>query len=487
MSLSAHDLEIVNVLFPQAWQVALIMRPGNSAASRVRFYFRELEGPWTTVCAVREFTLPAAELRPPPELPAAPAEEASMALARLDPPSHLETLARPPRIGTLGTRSPLVWPLAAIAAAAVLGGIYWFMRPQPLDLRVQATDSASQVRIAWERTAGAVHNGRAGYLDIEDGGQSSRLDLDAEQLHIGYVNYPRRSNEVTVRLVVQTDRGAVAEDVARFVAPPGEVAPATAETARTPAPDSAAAPPDTGAAPAPESTPELIVPVPVDSYQPLEERPKFRAPQRAKSAFVDQPAAPEVTPPAQLSHPAPASLVMPQLVRTEPPVEKPALPSRPASAIPAGENPAPASAAAAIQNPSHAAALRASALSSGRVLWIGRLQKNQPLTISGRSCSTGTLIGELPARPFKFSISPGDLSGDGIVLFTSNLQFANNVVEPPGAENGWNKTVYTWNPKYANDVSVDETPAAKTGWSRMVLHSRNPKISVLVIDWTAVN
>jgi len=121
------------------------------------------------------------------------------------------------------------------------------------------------------------------------------------------------------------------------------------------------------------------------------------------------------------------------------------------------------------------------------VLWIGRLQKNQPLTISGRSCSTGTLIGELPARPFKFSISPGDLSGDGIVLFTSNLQFANNVVEPPGAENGWNKTVYTWNPKYANDVSVDETPAAKTGWSRMVLHSRNPKISVLVIDWTAVN
>ena len=83
--------------------------------------------------------------------------------------------------------------------------------------------------------------------------------------------------------------------------------------------------------------------------------------------------------------------------------------------------------------------------------------------------------------------SPGNLSSDGIVLYTSNLQYANSVVEPPGAENGWNKTVYTWNPKYANDVSIEEAPAAQNGWSRITLRSKNPKISVIVIDWTAVN
>ena len=92
-----------------------------------------------------------------------------------------------------------------------------------------------------------------------------------------------------------------------------------------------------------------------------------------------------------------------------------------------------------------------------------------------------------PARPFKFSVSPGDLSSDGIVLYTSNMQYANNVVEPPGAQNGWNKTVYTWNPKYANDASVVESPAQQNQWSRIVLRSKNPKISVIVIDWTLVN
>jgi hypothetical protein len=125
--------------------------------------------------------------------------------------------------------------------------------------------------------------------------------------------------------------------------------------------------------------------------------------------------------------------------------------------------------------------------SSGRVIWIGRLQKNQPVTINGRNSSTGTIIGELPARAFKFSISPGDLSSDGIVLYSANMQYANSVVEPPGAQNGWNKTVYTWNPKFANDISIDEGPAAQNGWNRMVLRSKNPKISVIVIDWTAVN
>jgi hypothetical protein len=123
---------------------------------------------------------------------------------------------------------------------------------------------------------------------------------------------------------------------------------------------------------------------------------------------------------------------------------------------------------------------------SGRVIWIGRLQKNQALIIKGKNCSTGTLVGELPARPIKFSLSPGDLSSDGIVLYTSNSQYANNVVEPPGAGNGWNKTIYTWNPKFASDVTVQEAPSAQNGWSG-VLRSRNPKISVIVIDWAMVN
>ncbi len=96
-------------------------------------------------------------------------------------------------------------------------------------------------------------------------------------------------------------------------------------------------------------------------------------------------------------------------------------------------------------------------------------------------------MGELPGKPLKFSISPGDLSSDGIVLYTANPQYANSVIESPGAQNGWNKTIYTWNPKYANDVTVREAPSAQNRWNNMILHSKNPKISVVVIDWSLVN
>jgi hypothetical protein len=173
-------------------------------------------------------------------------------------------------------------------------------------------------------------------------------------------------------------------------------------------------------------------------------------------------------------------------------VEKLAPPQIPVAIPPAPIASAPPSAAVVpppVQNPvrpAPAARPPAAQPASGRVIWIGRLQKNQTLIIKGKNSSTGTLIGELPSQPVKFSLSPGDLSSDGIVLYTSNSQYANNVVEPPGAENGWNRTIYTWNPKFANDVSVQETPSAQNGWSG-VLRSRNPKISVIVIDWAVLN
>jgi len=476
LGLDERDIEIANTLFPQFWQVALVMRPGNSAASRVCFYFREREGPWTADCAVREFTLPAMELEPAQEVAADPAVE-----AQDKAPEHVElsrrmgTLLAPPPERRTTPRSSVI-AVVGLAIAALAGGIYYyvFMQPQPLGLSVRMTDSASQIRIAWDRTAGPVRKAKAGYLEIGDGGQVERVDLNVEELQIGYVNHQRQSNQVRVRLVVLGDGGGPAEEVAQFVAPPGS----------TTAPP-AAAPSEVADGP-PEKTPELDVPVPVDTGETAEERAKppvkFQPPvaQPARQVTMEQPPATEVGS-SQVARNA--AIPVPAL-HTEPPPEKPApAPQRPA---------APASSTAAATAPGQlivrppVAARPPAAPSSGRVIWIGRLQKNQPVVI-GKNSSTGTLIGELPGRPFKFSISPGDLSSDGIVLYSANMQYANSVVEPPGAQNGWNKTVYTWNPKFANDVSIDEGPATQNGWNRMVLHSKNPKISVIVIDWTAVN
>ena len=493
LNLEESDLEIANALFPQFWQVVLVMRPGNSAASRVCFYFREREGPWTADCAVREFTVPAAELEPAREAAADPAEAEDNALARVELTPHMSALLAPPE----RRRSPGFQVIAVVgfAIVALAGGIYYygFMRPQPLGLSVQPTDSAAQIRIAWDRTAGPVRNAKVGYLEIGDGGQNERVDLDAEQLQIGYVNHQRQSNQVTVRLVVMADGGTPVEEVTQFAGPPGSAASGGAPPAPAspPTAEPGQAPGEIAESP-PEKTPELEVPVPIDTGEMAEEHAKsqptaqFQPPvtKSAQPAPLEEAPAPEVGTPAQVARNLPTPVLAPPVVRTEPPPEKPApAPQRSAPASATAVAPAqPQSGAHAVVPPRVQAAL-----SSGRVIWIGRLQKNQPVTINGRNSSTGTLIGELPARPFKFSISPGDLSSDGIVLYSANMQYANSVVEPPGAHNGWNKTVYTWNPKFANDVSVDEGPSAQNGWSRMVLRSRNPRISVIVIDWTAVN
>jgi hypothetical protein len=115
------------------------------------------------------------------------------------------------------------------------------------------------------------------------------------------------------------------------------------------------------------------------------------------------------------------------------------------------------------------------------------LQKNQELWISGKLCSTGTVEGELPGKPVKMVMLPGEYVSDGIVLYTGNPQYANNVIESPGAHNGWAKTSYNWNPKFASNVTVKEEPNEQNQFNRVVLVNKNPLVSVIFIDWTLAN
>ena len=487
LDLSNRDLEISNALFPGQWQVALVMRPGNSAPTRVRYFFRNAPGPWKAECPFREFVVPvAAEQLLVADAPAAreadaPAKPPPVTQTEpVQPLMYAEGIPRLVRVPLRPAKKPArhvaaVWPAAAVLVFAVLAGaLYWWMRPEHIALRV--VDTAGQLRITWDGTAGLVRNGRAAHLEITDGGEKLWLELAREELRGGNVNYSRRSGNVTVRMVVQPESGPPVEEVASVIGPVGQAAVESAQ---------AQLPGETGSRERSSNPQSLVVQVPVEQV-PVEQapperaRPKFAATavKTAQTATVSVPPAPELSAPPVVVRETP--VVTPPPARVEPPPEKPApLRAEPASA--------PAMAPVAASIPARTPAVVPHTPASGRVIWIGRLQKNQQLAITGKNCSTGTVVGEFPGRPFKFSVSPGDLSNDGIVLYTSNLQYANNVVEPPGAQNGWNKTVYTWNPKYANDVSVVESPAQPNQWARIVLRSKNPKISVIVIDWTQVN
>jgi hypothetical protein len=92
------------------------------------------------------------------------------------------------------TAWPRIWPrwILGLMAVGIAGAIfYWAEQNRALGLNVHATDSTSQVRIAWDKTSKTVRNARAGYVEITDGDQNLRVDLDANELHLGYVNYQR--------------------------------------------------------------------------------------------------------------------------------------------------------------------------------------------------------------------------------------------------------------------------------------------------------
>lgn len=176
----------------------------------------------------------------------------------------------------------------------IAGAIFYCAKQkQTLGLNVHATDSTSQVRIAWDRMSGTVRNARAGYLDITDGDQNLRVDLDGNELHLGYVNHHRQSKNVTVRLVVEAHDGTPAEDLAQFAGPADQ--PPAGEVAESERSASSAA----GAAT--DQTPSLEVTAPVGTSDNAETSPakhvtRFRLPagQPTRKMLADQRPAPEV-------------------------------------------------------------------------------------------------------------------------------------------------------------------------------------------------
>ncbi len=82
---------------------------------------------------------------------------------------------------------------------------------------------------------------------------------------------------------------------------------------------------------------------------------------------------------------------------------------------------------------------------SGVILWSGQLERNGLIEISGATASglPGSLRGELPGVPVIVEVEP-------------------------------------------KDVGVAEAPSPQNGWKRLVLRSRNRRMSVVTIKWTVI-
>ena len=143
------------------------------------------------------------------------------------------------------------WTAAAVVLLLILTAAAIWLRPSSrLDLRAYAF-APGQVRIAWSQQAPAVLRGASGILEITDGEITTRIPMDADQLHSNSVVYANRGSHLSIHFRVDPREagGAFVHDSIQLVArvspsaapaeaPPLEAAPeqpapteASAETA----------------------------------------------------------------------------------------------------------------------------------------------------------------------------------------------------------------------------------------------------------------
>jgi hypothetical protein len=536
--LSEKDLQLYQQYFTEIWQIALVLRPYRFEPVRAGFFFREPNG-WVQAASSRlEFIvkpvggkpdMPLAGDRALADTPPAPANPALLpepALLELESPALLElesqdsapspqppALSRNPRsepepktapVDVSGnprraaasyTRRRWAWnsmsaTVSAAAIAVALAGVLFSIGSSRASagLSLRALDVGGQLRIDWNRNSRVIQQGQSGALDIEDGSLKVHDELSQEHLRAGSITYLRTTGNVVVRLVVRgADRSTLTE-VSRFLGPPV----ATAAPIATAAAIATAALIDAGsaersaqkdltdAAPVERGRePEVQHEEPVGPVDPVEQPSNrmLREVRVQSETAVRTPAASApvrrrlVLPPASVPRAAEPLLPAPPLIVANPAA---ALAAFPQDADRMGIPRLFASLNSEHQGPS-----------AGKIIWTGKLARSGTIQIFGNRASQGNITGGLPGAPVRVQVFPSQLTHEGLRLFTADPRSI-GAPEAPGAQNGWNRTVYVLNPKKAGEIGILEAPGQQNAWNRLILRAERGDHSVIVLRWERV-
>lgn len=457
VNLSRRDIEVFHQFFREPWQVGMVLQPG-AASTTGRFFFREPDQPIETAAGVQDFVVQRnSESSRVFVEPAA--RDAASSGALVSGPQHARE------------RKTRMWPAVVLVAVTLAGIVWWMPRPrgenvpppkdQPAtqDLTQEATKEAATLWKKWQDEALAEQQKTALRTDVIPP-LPARTEPDVNQQEPDEAP-PATTNGRRQPSSGRSDRaGNLSARSPSDTQTVRQTSPATRkpETVSAPAPQPAAAshtarlelpaPPVTSTAAASPS-PAIGLPIARDTTpQPLPQpaaRDKAAPPVATPSPAPTVEHAPPARPPSAQTATAPAKAVVPPAAAPGPPVP-----------------------------------------SSGRLIWTGRLRKNENIVIEGGRPSIGSFSGALPGKPVTISISTGNLTKDGMVVYTSRLSGAGKAAEPPGPQNGWNKTVYEWEPDRAADVEVMEAPGPGNDWKRLVLRARNPRDSIILVEWKSI-
>ena len=235
--LSEEDLEIYDRYFPESGQIAMVIRPAQFGPAKAGFFFREPDGSLQAQRSYLEFSVkPRARREPRPELQPAPASaparssgnggtRTAEAMDRWTEPVEPAAAPAPPSFSLIEPRVSrkrffLVSALCLGMAGLGLGaGAYWFRTSvQPLAVRVMDIDG--QLLIEWDRTARPIREASGATVEIVDGNDRTKVEMDGERLREGSITYARRSDRVDVRFRVNRPGSKPTEEFIRFLGQP---------------------------------------------------------------------------------------------------------------------------------------------------------------------------------------------------------------------------------------------------------------------------
>jgi hypothetical protein len=338
--------------------------------------------------------------------------------------------------------------LALAVGSAAATYCCWQLPSRRIALDVREV-SRDQVRITWDRASAPVILANSAEVEIDDGVSFHRVALTGEELRQSSLTYRRETSDVRVRLRIEPGAqwASLAPEVdftwfRSALAPKQESAPSSATAAAAPIPEENATPAEVPA----DSEALADAEIHAVSSRRLAVIPERAAALESGNTAVSMPTAP------------PLELVRPSF--SPPPLPLPS----PPGVLPA---PRPAS----YTGPQ-----------SGRIIWTGSMGRRGVVEIEGSRSSIGSMTGALPGVPVSVRVSPAEFSPGGLVVHTFDA--ANNGrVESASALNGWNVTVFRWEPDRARELVVLEEPNPSNDFKRLVVRNDARACPVIMVEW----
>lgn len=229
LALTPDDVELYKKLFPNPWQVALILKPQNGGPTRAGFFFWaggnvQAHDPQSDFYA--DAHLSAAQL----QAESAASSEKYQPIAR----ERRDRLAASlPEIAGDPVRLPrtlrLPWVAALMLASALAGGLliysvrdFWqpsmTVKGHDPDMNLEIFNAGPTLLIHWNSKSVEVQNASRGELMIRDGNTEQMYPLDLPYLQLGYLRYKAVGSNFTATLRVYGQDGHVEQTNARFAA-----------------------------------------------------------------------------------------------------------------------------------------------------------------------------------------------------------------------------------------------------------------------------